>query len=818
MKHLSVLLVLAIMVVAHLSAQSFQPTDAEGNPIPVVAKNKLDKDKIVPGQVIVKFRDGVLDTETLEANQLEFSMVTEAINGKVESDVFKDKNLKNELDKLKVEKLKRVVTKLRPHHQKSISRSGEEIDMPDWYNLMLLEVPVASNINLLCQQLSKMEGVEYAEPDYLYSPGDSPANDTDYSQQQSFEQSNDIDIDAARAWDFTTGSYNVKVGVIDSGIDFNHPDLGNGVWNVEGAKVRGGWDYYSNDSNPDDEWPSSHGTKCAGIIGALRNNNRGIAGLAGGNGGANIGVQLFAFKVGGTEGSYSSSKIVDAIIEASSFTTGFGYGCHILNNSYGSNNYSNAQLGAVATAAQNRVTFVAGKGNDGVSTPFYPADYNDQWVLSVGASDNSDQRASYSNFGNNIDVVVPIQNLSVRTTERVENGSYEGFGGTSAATPHVTGLAALLRSVNASLHPEDIENIIQISAERVGPYTYTNGYSIHMGNGRINAGQALLLLRTPWQFAQRTSTGGTIYSSTGSQQLTFTKAANNPPQPASGTYIGKRHEVRKTVTIPNYSQYHAWGRGAGASTGWSGANPNFTIDYCDIVSRTPTTVTLRTFVYYIERTVTGSAINQWYPCSPSQVVFAYTTLGIPGTPPVPLSANITGPTSLNVGQSGTWSANASGGNGSYTYTWFLTTENGIRTQVSTSSSFSRTMRDADISFNIELRVSSGGATVVDYHYVNCLNCNPCNPCRTITISPNPVKDKFKVTVNQSQGELAASSEFKEPEERIFVLYNSQGQLVYQTQSGNSAIDIEANELTVGVYILHVYEKSGLTTEKILIDK
>jgi len=179
-----------------------------------------------------------------------------------------------------------------------------------------------------------LKGIVYAQPKYLLELYNIP-NDPKFDQQKGLEQSNDVDIDAALAWAYSVSDYTVKMGIIDTGIDYDNEDLGDGDFGFQGAKVRGGWDYYNNDADPDDDNDVSHGTSCAGIVGALRNNGLGVAGLAGGNGSNNIGCQLFAFKVGGTGLTLNEDDAIDAIIEASVWTPTFGYGCDILSNSWG---------------------------------------------------------------------------------------------------------------------------------------------------------------------------------------------------------------------------------------------------------------------------------------------------------------------------------------------------------------------------------------------------------------------------------------------------------------------------------------------------
>ncbi len=597
-------------------------------------ENSVD---FVPGEVIIKFKDGLIDRNFQNSSNL-----------KIELSNTLDKGKSNALyGMLEGKSLRKVVTKFKPDIKSSTTRKNKTIGVYDFHNLMVLEVEKGSNIKDLCKTLSKMEGVEFAEPNYLIQLSDSPPNDAQYAQQTGFEQASDRDIDANRAWDFNTGSYNIKVGVIDNGIAYSNPDLGNGNFGFEGAKVRGGWDYINNDADPDytETAGNSHGTECAGIIGAFRNNlSTGVAGLAGGDGNGNIGVQLFALKVGpvlcgdGTNRCLSTDRIIDAITEASVWTPNFGYGCHVLSNSYGSNQYSESMRSAIRTAAQNDVVFVAAKGNDNTANLNYPSDYDNSWVISVGATNANDQRAAFSNTGNGIDVGAPGLD-NVRTTTVAANGNYRGFDGTSAATPHVAGLSALILSEaleqGIDLHHEDVEWIINSSAEDVNTANLP-GYDNDIGHGRINAGRALEMVNAPWELTHQSVVGGTIVNTSG----WFNMFLSNPGGGlASAWYAVRQHEVQRTITTPFFTGDHfTWGRGSNETTGWSAASPNYQIGFCDVVATTNTTATLRTFIYEVQ-SILGQDLG-WRPTTAGNVNFAYTTLGTPCPPTRSIVENI----------------------------------------------------------------------------------------------------------------------------------------------------------------------------------
>ncbi len=381
------LLLIFSFAAQHLAAQ-VQRLDELGNPIPSGAPAKF-----VEGELLVKFKDGILDFAALESTAQRFSTSDVFVKSTTVEAVLKSNNATG---------MRRAVLNARPSQKTSVSRSGENISVPDFYNLMVIEVTRKADVLKLCEEFSKMPEVEYAEPNYLLEHHDSPPNDQNYALQRGFEQPNDIDIDANRAWDFSTGNSQIRVGVIDNGVDYHHPDLGGSFG--AGSKVAGGYDYFNNDGDPDDDNISSHGTACAGIIGGLRNNTIGIAGLGGGNGAGNIGVSIYAFKAGGSGTSLSTDAIISAIYDGSSSS---GFACHVLNNSYGGPSYNESMRSAIRFGAQNGVVFVASRGNAGNTVLQYPSDYDGSWVISVGASNGDDRRANFSSFGGGIDVAAP---------------------------------------------------------------------------------------------------------------------------------------------------------------------------------------------------------------------------------------------------------------------------------------------------------------------------------------------------------------------------------------------------------------------------
>lgn len=231
------------------------------------------------------------------------------------------------------------------------------------------------------------------------------------------------------------------------------------------------------------------------------------------------------------------------------------------------------------------------------------------------------------------------------------------------ATPQVSGFASLLKGFNGNLANDDIENIIRLSADRVGADPYINGRNDVMGFGRINAGRALQFLRAPFTLVQTTARGGTV-ANTSSRYIMTILGANGL---ASGNYSVARYEIRTTITLPNTicNVTGIWGRGV-SSVGWSLANPNFGEGFCELVpgTLTNTQATLRTYIYDIY-TINGQHVG-FYPTTAANVVFAYSVLGtampvIAGTSPMCTSPYTYTVTGLQAGASVSgWTATPSG--------------------------------------------------------------------------------------------------------------------------------------------------------------
>ncbi|MDQ7053669.1 MAG: S8 family serine peptidase [candidate division KSB1 bacterium] len=464
----------------------------------------------------------------------------------------------------------------------------------------------------------------------------------------------DVDVDALEAWDVTTGSSNVLVAILDSGIDYNHPDLGADFGAYPNQKVVAGYDYVDDDNDPMDLGETSHGTAVAGIIGALTNNDDGtddhqVAGIGGGWANSPFGFQLLPVRVTQPDGSWQHDDLANAILWAAQTK-----GADVLNISLSSNVGSSTLRFAITEAFNLGPVIVASMGNNNTSSPWWPAAY-DNSLISVGAIDFHGKRISPergydwgSNTGSWLDVMAP--GLNHWTTARLHSGGYRAFGGTSAAAPFVSGFAGLIFSVDPNASFEKVEAIIRASGTTYPTWSSSEGY------GYIKMRKGLDLLSDPNATEYNwTASGGTAIND--NQGFVF------------GSYVYQRYKVTKTVSFPqNFASVPViWARRNG-STGavrWPGDETQLYYNYTGIEpgSESATGCQLVTFLYKKYNTL-GQFLG-WFPTTPSSVTFAYAVLGIPAPSPPPAPQNLVIANAGNIGQNPKLSWDASSGATSY---------------------------------------------------------------------------------------------------------------------------------------------------------
>ena len=304
----------------------------------------------------------------------------------------------------------------------------------------------------------------------------------------------DADIDAPEAWQVSTGSRDVIVGVVDTGIDYTHPDLAANIW-VNPGEIAGngidddgngfvddvhGYDFVNNDGDPFDD--NGHGTHCAGTIGGVGNNGTGVVGV-------NWDVSLMGLKFLSADGSGSTSDAIQAINYATMMRTQYGHNIRVTSNSWGGGGSSDAMRQAIEAGAAADILFVAAAGNDGAdndANPQYPASYLSEAVVSVAATNRNDALASFSNYGaTSVDLAAPGAGI----VSTVPGGGYASYSGTSMATPHVAGAAALALAVDPSLSVADLKTALLSTVDGVSGLT-----GKLLTGGRLNAGTLLASL------------------------------------------------------------------------------------------------------------------------------------------------------------------------------------------------------------------------------------------------------------------------------------------------------------------------------------
>ncbi|MGV3719710.1 MAG: S8 family serine peptidase [Actinomycetota bacterium] len=327
------------------------------------------------------------------------------------------------------------------------------------------------SLQQMLERLRRMPGVAYVEPNQVIQAVGTP-NDPQWGSQYGPKK---MQVDDA--WDIFDPQAQVVVAVLDTGIDYDHPDLAGRLLRNSAGQVIG-YNSLTGTTNADDD--GGHGTHCAGTIAAQINNATGVAGIAGWNpriAGSDGYIKLMPVKVLDRAGNGSDTSVASGIIWAAD------RGAKVISLSLGAPAPSTTLGNAVTYAWNKGCVVVAAAGNNGVSTPFYPAAFPN--VLSVGATDSNDTVATFSNWGSWVKVAAP----GAFILSTYQGGGYQYMSGTSMACPHIAGLAALLRSQSPGLLNSQVNSFI---TKNVDPYVPYSGRAFGAGVGRANAYRALL--------------------------------------------------------------------------------------------------------------------------------------------------------------------------------------------------------------------------------------------------------------------------------------------------------------------------------------
>ncbi len=360
------------------------------------------------------------------------------------------------------------------------------IDDPKLSRTYLIRFNKNKRVQELINGFSRLDYIEYAEKVPLYKTSLTP-NDL-HPNQWHLPQ-----ILAEAAWDITTGSASVVIAIVDDAVLLSHEDLAPVIW-VNPGEIPGngiddepngyiddinGWDAADNDNDPNPVNPTNsyftHGTHCAGIAAAATDNGIGIASVS-------YNVKVMAVKTA-TNGWGTVPAAFQGVVYA------IAANANIISMSWGGGPYSQTFQNLFDLAHAQGIVLIAAAGNDNTDILSYPASYNH--VISVGATNSSDQRAWFSNYGDSIDVMAPGQ--AIWSCKAGSNSSYDYNSGTSMACPLVSSLAALMLSWDPTLTPDELEACLKSSCDNID--AQNPGYIGQIGAGRINAEQALLCLK-----------------------------------------------------------------------------------------------------------------------------------------------------------------------------------------------------------------------------------------------------------------------------------------------------------------------------------
>ena len=380
----------------------------------------------------------------------------------------------------------------RETHALTGARVLEEFPAIGWQRIKL---PKGVSIKSAIERYENSSEVEAAQPNFYYHLLATP-NDPEFAGMYGLTK-----ISAPAAWDLTTGSSTVVVADIDTGLRYTHQDIAANAWTNAG-EINGngidddgngfvddyyGYDFFYNDSDPADQ--NGHGTHTAGTIGAVGNNGIGVVGV-------NWNVRLMAIKIYSPAGTDTTSAM---LINAYNYVTlmkNRGVNIRVTNNSYGgcleACGYDQATKDALDAMGNAGIlnVFAAGNANannDTTAAPSYPATYTSPSIIAVAASTSTDDRASFSSYGVvSVDLAAPGAGIR-STTNGSNNMSYGNLSGTSMATPHVAGAAALLASYNPNLSVASLKATLLNTVDVLPQWS---GF-VKTG-GRLNVSNALL--------------------------------------------------------------------------------------------------------------------------------------------------------------------------------------------------------------------------------------------------------------------------------------------------------------------------------------
>lgn len=486
------LLLFLLPLTIAVSKRPTQTTSRGATEAPGSSQQKTDKPQYAKNQIIVKFREA---QSILEASEIQ--TLSQMDKGHLPTAVVKLNQLQP------IQSVEKIFKKIElPSSLDQKVPPAEQVN-PEANKVFLITFAGEIEPTFVIKKLMENPEVEYAEPNYIYQtcftpndpyfvdsyPNNTSNRDPNWNPSYDY-QWNLKKIQLGQAWDIKSGPTKIFVAVVDTGVDYTHPEFG--ACNLEQvnnnlcAKIAPGWNFVSDNNDPKDD--AFHGTHIAGIINANTNNSLGIASFDKENT-----IRILPLKGLNSEGFGSSSNLAKAIDYA------IRAGASAVNMSWGGEGQSETLKAAIAKGSSQGVNFVAAAGNDGKDvSKFFPAGWEE--VIAVSATEENDKLAIYSNFGDKIDVAAPggstennllsLAPLIINDEwlrELLVNQKYLRLSGTSMAAPHVAALAALILNQNSQLSPRQVRNILVNSADDLG----NPGFDLLYGYGRINCYKAL---------------------------------------------------------------------------------------------------------------------------------------------------------------------------------------------------------------------------------------------------------------------------------------------------------------------------------------
>lgn len=521
--------------------------DAENNPTNV------------DGEIIVRFNPQVLDSTFVDNTDLIYGIVSDLVADQALINQM-DQELDGGLGRVSKWKVQKIFSFLNTTTISSLNRFGEPVYIPSLWSAYILKLENGMDEMTAANILSGFDyrDILYAEPNFTYKVNASPLpppppDDSLYVIQHSLNSTTfpNAHINIEPVWDQgITGTESVKVGVVDTGVSFHHEDFGGGTnpnnyGGINGSVISEGFDFTTSgtfevmtESDTENDYGSGHGTRMASIIGALRNNNRGISGIAGGDLATGTrGVDFKIFKAGGGPAGTLTSTNAGAGIALAALN-GIPL-VDILNNSYGGPSFFGTSGGeegqflfmkdVLEPTYKSGTIMLYSRGNEADDAPHPPGTLDDKWMITVGASgfdgrlkveENSvsgtTQEDLYASFGRNMDIIAPGTNALIVSLNNLEPGNdficpdpsffddnvhYACSNGSSSATAHATGVSALIlehhrEQYGIDLTHEDIEALLSFGATDVVDQNIgiPQGYEDQNGWGLLNASGSIDLI------------------------------------------------------------------------------------------------------------------------------------------------------------------------------------------------------------------------------------------------------------------------------------------------------------------------------------